>query len=144
MNKTEWIKSALLPNESASVATSRLNTPSIIPNPVTRAQVSKPIDLIALRASIPDLEAFKVLSSPIWDRITVAIGQGDLVTISYHMAALLAGSLISPATVAIVAPLLQQTQLDPDWQATISISPAALAGFGVLLVGDVQSAIAAG
>ena len=141
LSKTDWIKSQLMTGESSSDAASRLNSITIIPNPTPRAQVSKPIDLIALRASIPDIEAFKVLSNPIWDRITDAIKIGDLVTISYHMAALLAGNLISPATVAIVAPILQQTQLDPNWQATIAISPARLAGFDLVLVDEVENAI---
>lgn len=139
--KTIWIASQLLPNETASNATSRLNTQTIVPNPSPQSQVPKPIDLVVLASSIPAIERFKVLSNPIWDRITNALSIGDLQTVGSHMEALLAGSLISSATVDIVSPLLQQTHLDPNWQPTILTSPAQLAGFGLILVGDVQAAI---
>ena len=141
MNKIEWIKSQLLTSETASNATSRLNTQGITPNPIPQPQVSKPIDLVALASAIPAIERFKVLSNPIWDRITQALGKGDIQTVGSHMEALLAGSLISSATVDIVTPLLQQTHLDPNWQPTILASHAQLAGFGLILVGDVQAAI---
>jgi len=139
--KTTWIKTQLLPGESASDATSRLNTQTIVPNPKAQSQVPKPIDLVMLASSIPAIERFKVLSNPIWDRITNALSIGDLQTVGSHMEALLAGSLISSATVDIVSPLLQQTHLDPNWQPTILASPAQLAVFGLVLVEDVQSAI---
>lgn len=140
-SKLTWIKSQLLSNESANEAASRLNTPIETPNPTPQQQISVPIDLLKLREGIPDLEAFKVLSSPIWDRITEAIKKGDGVTIINHTKALLAGGLISQETVAKIIPLLQLTQPDPTWQATTLISPAHLAGFGVVLVSNVQEAI---
>lgn len=139
--KTAWIKSQLLANETPSDAASRLNTQTTVPNPAPQSQVSKPIDLVMLAGAIPAIERFKVLSNPIWDRITTALQTGDIQTVGSHMEALLAGSLISPATVAIVTPLLQQTELDPSWQATILASPAQLTGFDLVLVGDVQIAI---
>lgn len=140
ITKTDWIKSQLLLGESINVAASRLNTPITIPNPVSQPQISIPIDLIELRKEIPDLEAFKVLSNPIWINITDAIKKGDNVTIVNHMKALLAGGLISPETITLIAPLLQQTQPDPNWKSSVLLTPAQLAGFDPVLVSEVQIA----
>lgn len=141
MNKIEWIKSQLLSNESASDAASRLNTQTIVPNPTPQSQVAKPIDLVMLASAIPAIERFKVLSNPIWDRITEALQRADIQIVGSHMEALLAGALISQETVAIVSPLLQQTYLDPNWQPTILASLVQLAGFGLVLVSEVQEVI---
>jgi hypothetical protein len=140
-DKTRWIASQLIKGESASNAASRLNTPLEIDNPTPQPQVSKPIDLVELRAEIPDIEAFRVLSSKLWDRITQALAIGDLVTVNNHILALLAGGVISEETVVKLAKYMLATIPDPNWQSKIMISPAQLAGYGLILVDEVQSII---
>ena len=141
ITKTAWIKSQLLTNETASNAASRLNAQSTVPNPTPRSQVSKPIDLVILASAIPAIERFKVLSNPIWDRITSALQVGDIQTVGSHVEALLAGTLISQDTVDIVTPLLQQTQPDPTWQPTIATSIGQSAGYNFVNVDEVQNVI---
>lgn len=141
MTKAEWIYSQLIKDETASSMASRLNTPIEIDNPSPQAQVPKPINLVELRAEIPDLEAFRVLYSKLWDRITQALATDDLVTVNNHVLALLAGGVISEETVIKLGKYMSVTMPDPTWQARISISPAQLAGYGLVLVDEIQSAI---
>lgn len=141
MTKIEWIKSQLIQGEAASDAASRLNTPIEIDNPNSQEQVRVPIDMIELRSEIPDAEAFRVLESRIWDRITDALNVGDLITVNNHVKALLAGGLISQATVDKLSKFLSSAVLDPNWQPKISISPAQLAGYDLVLVSEIESAI---
>jgi hypothetical protein len=141
MQKIDWIKYQLQPAESASQATSRLNTLSTIDNPIPQSQIPKPIDLAEIRAVVPDTEAFNVLSSRIWDRIVESIAKGDLAAVQGHIKALYAGKLISQETIAKLAPFLSATMLDPSWQQTIETTPARAAGFDDVMVHEVQEAI---
>jgi hypothetical protein len=139
--KQEWIKSQLLPDESAPIACSRLNAIQGFPNPDKQGQVPAPISLIAIRELVPDIEAYNVLSNPIWDRITDAIGQQDLQTVNNHIKALLAGKLISLDTVSKLAPLLSATMPDPNYQPVIKQSLAQQAGFDIVYTDEIQDVI---
>lgn len=127
--KIDWIKSQLVGEESVQDTVSRLNTPVEIDNPIPQPQVKKPIDLIALRESIPDAEAFAVLETRTWDRILDSIDKNNWISVAQHTRALLAGGKISTDTVVKLQPLLAATIPDPDWQARIVISLSELAGF---------------
>jgi hypothetical protein len=139
MTKSEWIASQLIKGETASDAASRLNTPVEIDNPAPQGQVPAPIDLVALRDEIPDLEAFKVLESKLWDRITSALATGDLITVNNHTKALLAGGLISIETVGKLGKFLSATIPDPNWQPKVYLSPTQLAGYSLVLVDEVEA-----
>jgi hypothetical protein len=139
--KQDWIKSQLLPNESASIACSRLNMIQEFENPESQNQIPAPINMVAIRELVPDIEAYNVLSNPIWDRITDAIGQQDLQTVNNHIKALLAGKLISLETVSKLAPLLSATMPDPNYQPVIHQSLAQQAGFGIVYTDEIQEVI---
>ncbi len=138
IDKTTWIASQLQKGETASAATSRFNAALIIDNPTPQPQIPAPIDLAAIREAVPDVEAYNVLSSRIWDRIVQAIGMGDLTAIESHVKALLAGKLISLETVQKLQPLLAATISDPNWQPKIQTTPARSAGFDDVMVHEVQ------
>jgi hypothetical protein len=139
--KQDWIKSQLLPNELASIACSRLNAIQEFDNPAPQGQISAPISMVAIRELVPDIEAFNVLSNPIWDRITEAINQKDLVTVNNHIKALLAGNVISAETVAKIEPLLSATIPDPNYQPLTWQSLAQQAGFGIVYTDEIQEVI---
>lgn len=140
-NKIDWIKSQLLPKESASNAASRLNTTITIENPSPIQEIPAPIDMNGLRAEIDDLEAYNVLISPLWDRITTAIAARDLIVVNNHVKALLAAGLISMQTVAKMAVFMSKTIPDPNYQSTIETTIAEQAGFDLIYVHEVQEAI---
>jgi len=141
MNKHDWIRSQLLPNESAAIACSRLNAIQEFPNPDKQGQIPAPISMIAIRELVPDIEAFNVLSNPIWDRITDAIGHQDLQTVNNHIKALLAGKSISLDTVSKLAPLLSATMPDPNYHPVIWQSLAQQAGFDIVYTDEIQEVI---
>lgn len=141
MTKQDWIKSQLLPNESAAIACSRLNAIQELDNPEKQGQVPDLISMIAIRELVPDIEAFQVLSNPIWDRITDAIEQHDITTVQNHIEALVAGDLISIETVSKLIPLLSATIPDPNYQPVIRQSLAQQAGFGVIYTDEIQKVI---
>lgn len=141
MNKIEWIKSQLLPDEDASIATSRLNTPSEIDNPRSQGKVSAPVDVDKLWDIVPPLEVFKTLNTLLWDRIMRAIALNNKALVSKYVGALVAGDCLSAATAAKIAVALSGEMPDPNFQARIITTPAKLAGFDPVMVFEVQEAI---
>lgn len=139
--KIDWIKSQLLPEETASNAASRLNSIITIENPIKQQEIPAPIDMIALRDEIDDLEAYNVLISPLWDRITQAIAIGDFLTVNNHIKALLAAKIISMQTVGRLAVFMSKTIPDPSWQPTIQTTLANQAGYDLVYTHEVQEAI---
>ena len=141
ITKIEWIKSQLQPNESASVVTSRLNTPSIIDNPVPQPQILTPITLSAIRKAVDKAEAFKVQETDTWQEIVAAIAINDRSTCRDLIGTLVAGGVLSPVTAARLSGLFTATIPDPDWQPKITATPASIAGFGIVYVHEVQEVI---
>lgn len=137
VSKLTWIKSQLLPKESASNAASRLNTIIEIDNPTPRPDIPAPIDLVNIREVVPDAEAFAVLESRTWNRIIDAINMGDRIAISQHIAALYAGKLITAETIVKLQPFLNNTIPDPNWMPKIKTTLAKQAGFDIVLVNEV-------
>jgi hypothetical protein len=101
-------------------------------------QVSVETTLEEVSAVVTDAEVLALAESPLYLRILDAINQnrpdwiiGNLTTLKRG------GKLSQPSFDAIIA-LLQRTQLDPNYQAQILITPAELAGYGAILVSDVE------
>lgn len=140
-SKINWIRSQLLPNEAASEAASRLNTPIKIDNPTPQNKISTPVDVDGLWAIVPATEAFKVLNTFIWDRVLMAIEKQDKALMQNYITALVAGGCLTPATAGKVAVALSGEIPDPNWQAKIIITPSKLAGYSTVLVDEVQEAL---
>lgn len=140
--KIDWIKSQILPNESASALTSRLNTPATIDNPIPQPQIFTPITLAAIRKIVNDkAEAFKVQETDTWQDIKAAIAIDDRATIKDLIGILVGSGVLSPATAAKLSAVFTATILDPNWKAKIIATPASLAGFEIVYVHEVQEAI---
>jgi hypothetical protein len=143
MTKQEWLLSqiAQFPQLSARELTSYLNDKVLVDNPVPIGQVSVVPTVEEVSTIVTDSEVLAIAESPVYLRILDAITQnrpdwivGNLTTLKRG------GKLSQPSFDAIIA-LLQRTQLDPSYQEQILISPAELAGYGVILVSDVEELI---
>jgi hypothetical protein len=143
MTKQEWLLSqiAQFPQLSARELTSYLNDKVLVDNPVPIGQVSVVPTVEEVSTIVTDSEVLAIAESPVYLRILDAITQnrpdwivGNLTTLKRG------GKLSQPSFDAIIA-LLQRTQLDPNYQAQVLISPAELAGYGVILVSDVEELI---
>jgi hypothetical protein len=140
MTKQEWLLSqiAQFPQLSARELTSYLNDKVLVDNPVPIGQVSVVPTVEEVSTIVTDSEVLAIAESPVYLRILDAITQnrpdwivGNLTTLKRG------GKLSQPSFDAIIA-LLQRTQLDPNYQAQVLISPAELAGYGAILVSDVE------
>jgi hypothetical protein len=143
MTKQEWLLSqiAQFPQLSARELTSYLNDKVLVDNPVPIGQVSVVPTVEEVSTIVTDSEVLAIAESPVYLRILDAITQnrpdwivGNLTTLKRG------GKLSQPSFDAIIA-LLQRTQLDPNYQAQVLISPAELAGYGAILVSDVEELI---
>lgn len=139
--KIDWIRSQLQKGETASNATSRLNTPVTIDNPVPQQQIPTPINLAEIRLAVSHKESCDVQNTLIWKLVLEAVAQSDYVAIGNHIAALEAGDFITEATVQSLQEIVSRTILDPSWQPTIQATPAQQAGFSLVYVHEVQEAI---
>lgn len=138
--KTEFILSQLLPGETASDLTSRLNLLTTIKNPIPLQYISAPPDLAAIRAAIPDEEAFAIMETRTYDRLLEAVSIRDKVGVYNHLMALKAGGRISDGTLKYLLELLASKIPDPAWQPMIESSLAQQNGFEIT-VNDVEQAM---
>lgn len=122
----------------------RLNAPTSAPNPQTEpAQVPHPPTLKEIYSLIPVAEAAAIYDKPgLSADIRNAIDSGDADYLNMMLAIVLEMDIISAQTATGLAMLLQRTQDDPSWSATIpGPSIAAAAGFGTITAAQVQAAM---
>jgi hypothetical protein len=87
---------------------------------------------------VTDSEVLAIAESPVYLRILDAINQNRPDWIVGNLTTLKRGGKLTQASFDAILVLLQRTQLDPNYQEQISISPAELAGYGAILVSDVE------
>lgn len=144
MNKQEWLQTqiAKFPELSARELTALLNQKEWIDNPQPQQQVPKIPTLKELRESILFSETLEFLKLPeFMHRLESAFEQGNLEDIAYYYQLAKESNLLSEDTKSKLDLLMNQTIPDPNWQEKLYISPAELAGFGVILVNEVEELI---
>ena len=140
MNKQEWLLSqiALFPNLSARELASYLNDKQLINNPTPIGQVPVVPTLEEVSAKVADNEVFVIGETEAYKRILDALNQNRPDWIVNNLTTLKRGGKLSQESYDAILVLLQTTELDPNYQEQILISPAELAGYGVILVSDVE------
>jgi hypothetical protein len=140
MTKQQWLLSqiALNPKLSARELTSYLNDKQLIDNPVPIGQVSVVPTVEEVSAVVTDAEVLAIAESPVYLRILDAIAQNRPDWVVGNLTTLKRGGKLTQASYDAILVLLQRTELDPNYQAQVLISPAELAGHGVILVSDVE------
>jgi hypothetical protein len=140
MTKQQWLLSQIeqFPELSPRELTSYLNDKVLVDNPVPIGQVSVTTTLEEVSAVVADNEVLAIAESPIYDKILDAINQNRPDWIVGNLTTLKRGGKLSQASYDAILVLLQRTELDPNYQAQVLISPAELAGYGAILVSDVE------
>jgi hypothetical protein len=140
MNKQEWLLSqiALFPNLSARELASYLNDKQLINNPTPIGQVPVVPTLEEVSVKVADNEVFVIGETEAYKRILDALNQNRTDWIVGNLTTLKRGLKLSQESYDTILVLLQRTELDPNYQEQILISPAELAGFGVILVSDLE------
>jgi hypothetical protein len=140
MTKQQWLLSqiAQFPELSARELTSYLNDKVLVNNPVPIGQVPVTTTLEEVSDVVADNEVLAIAESPIYDKILDAINQNRPDWIVGNLTTLKRGGKLSQGSFDAIIALLQRTELDPNYQAQILISPAELAGYGAILVSDVE------
>lgn len=126
-----------------------LNAPTSIDNPVTEpATAPWPPTLKEIYAIIPVAEAAAIYNKPgLSADIRNAIDSGDPDYLQMMLAIVLEMEIISAQTATALAMLMQRTQPDPAWTATIAGPSLAQAAFltdspyGVIAPAQVQAAL---
>jgi hypothetical protein len=139
----QWLLSQIeqFPELSPRELTSYLNDKVLVDNPVPIGQVSVTTTLEEVSAVVADNEVLAIAESPIYDKILDAINQNRPDWIVGNLTTLKRGGKLSQASYDAILVLLQRTELDPNYQAQVLISPAELAGHGAILVSDVEELI---
>jgi hypothetical protein len=101
-------------------------------------QVSVETTLEEVSAVVTDAEVLALAESPVYLRILDAIAQNRPDWIVGNLTTLKRGGKLTQASFDAILVLLQRTQIDPSYQEQILISPAELAGYGAILVSDVE------
>jgi len=143
MTKQEWLLTqiAQFPQLSARELASKLNDKVLVDNPVPIGQVPVVPTVEEVSTIVTDSEVLAIAESPVYLRILDAIAQNRPDWIVGNLTTLKRGGKLSQGSYDAILVLLQRTQLDPNYQAQILISPAELAGYGAILVSDVEELI---
>jgi hypothetical protein len=151
-DKQTWLleQIALFPNKSARELASHLNDKVLTNNPQTQQSVAIVPTIVELSAVFGEdySTRAKVQRDPIWKFILDDISANRNEFFFPNLQNLLGNSsqdgvngIISQAHYDAILVLIQRTQLDPNYQFEILISPAELAGYGIILVSDVEALI---
>jgi len=123
----------------------RLNAPTVIDNPQTEpATVSWPPTLKDVLAVVPSAERLAIRKQLLGfvDDVRRAIDTADADYMAVLIQDALTDNAISIQTATALALLVERTQSDPAWSATIpGPSIAAAAGFGTISAADIQAAM---
>ena len=140
MNKQEWllIQIAQFSELSARELASKLNDKVLVDNSQPQQQVPVITTLEEVSDKVTDPEVLAIAESHIYERILDAINQNRLDWIVNNLTTLKRGGKLSEVSFDAILVLLQRTELDPDYQSQILISPAELAGYGVILVSEIE------
>ena len=140
MTKQEWLLNqiAQFPELSARELASYLNDKVLVDNPQPQQQVPVITTLEEALAIVKDNEVLAIAESPVYDKILDAINQNRPDWIFGNLTTLKRGGKLSQESYDAILVLLQRTDLDPNYQKQILISPAELAGYGVILVSEVE------
>jgi hypothetical protein len=140
MNKQEWllIQIAQFPELSARQLASYLNDKILVDNPNPIGQVPVVTTLEEVSSKVTDAEVFVIGETEAYKRILDALNQNRFDWIVGNLITLKRGGKLSEVSFDAILVLLQRTELDPNYQEQILISPAELAGYGLILVSDVE------
>lgn len=122
--KVSWAFSQKFTEESIEELVIRLNTAVEVPNPEPQALLPEAVTFAQIRAAVPDIEAFKVLSTPIWPMIAEALDRKDMQSVQSNIKALIAGECLTAKTAGAIAKLFVGKIPDPLYKATVWLSPA--------------------
>ena len=140
MNKQEWLLTqiAQFPELSARELASYLNDKVLVDNPTPVVQVPIVPTLEEALAVVKDDEVFAIGETEAYKRILDALNRNRPDWIVNNLTTLNRGGKLSQETYDAILVLFKRTELDPNYQAQILISPAELAGYGVILVSEVE------
>ena len=140
MTKQEWllIQIAQFPELSSRELASYLNDKVLVDNPTPIGQVPVVPTLEEVSSKVADNEVFEIGETEAYKRILDALNQNRPDWIVGNLTTLKRGLKLSQESYDTILVLLQRTELDPNYQEQILISPAELAGFGVILVSDLE------
>ena len=140
MNKQEWLLNQItqFPELSARELASYLNDKVLVDNPTPIGQVPVVPTLEEVSDKVTDTEVFEIGETEAYKRILDALNQNRPDWIVNNLTTLKRGGKLSQESYDVILVLLQRTELDPNYQEQILISPAELAGYGVILVSDVE------
>lgn len=116
-----------------------------IDNPTPQGTIPKRLTLrdafgVVAQAAPTDLAAIGNVPGWIVDRVEAAMSANDRVATGNFLAII--GTYLSAPSKTALAAMLQATELDPTWQATVAgDSLAAALGLGTVMAADVQEAL---
>lgn len=140
MNKQQWMleQIAQFPELSARELTSKLNDKVLVNNPESQQQIPLLPTLQEVLALVTSQEAFQISETRTYDRILEAFNQRNISNVITYLGVLKDGDILSESSYDKLITLLQKTQPDLNYQSQISLSAAELAGYGFILVSEVE------
>lgn len=140
MNKQDWLLSQIkkFPVLSARELTARLNDKKLVDNPKPQEQLPVLPTLKEALSIVTPEEAFNVSETNTYDRILESFNIKDFEGVKNYLFVLKSGGILSDTSYNLLIELLDKTEPDPNYKKEVWISEAELAGFGIVLVNEVE------
>jgi len=142
VTKQTWLQSQLLPNEDRYLAVTRLNMPTLVPNPVPQGTIPKKATIPELLKAVTPAERYSVGKDEIFRLAMEAYNTGNSDDAIAWFNVLVENDKLSPESAQAVGALLAETISDPSWQPMVELSLAEQAGYGFVSYEEIAEAIA--
>jgi hypothetical protein len=142
MNKFDWIRSQLLPNETPGGAVVRLNFRHLVPNPTPQGDIPAPVTISDLVNLCDDDEEFAITETQTYKLAVEAWNSGNRTDAINYFHILIRGGVIGEASAQAIGARLQETIPDPNWEPQVMLSLAEQAGHGFVSYEEIAEAIA--
>jgi hypothetical protein len=150
MNRIEILKTELIKEEYTPLIESQsydsianiLNERLLIPNPTPQTEVSKIPTIESIAGLVTPQERFAIAETRTYDRILDAVRQNRIDWIIANLQTLLGGGVISQNSYDAIITVLEETELDPNYQPQIpGQSKAESLGIYPVTASQVQEAL---
>ena len=145
-SKQLWIRARHSASTEKNIAlfTAAANRESMVTNPAPLTNVPKPISILAVARNLLANDRRLLQNEGAYKSLIDNVAKGDLISAQADIQNLATTPQISPAAIAILQGALAATTLtepDPNRPAQIMISPAQLAGHGIIFCDEVVEAL---
>jgi hypothetical protein len=141
MNRLDWVRSQLRPNETPGEAVVRLNFRISVPNPTPQGTIPDPVTIPELLDLTTPERIVELMELSIYKEALFAYNSGNERDALAFINKMHEAGVITPAEYEAILAELSKTIPDPDWEPQVMLSLAEQAGHGFVSYEEIAEAV---